>query len=256
MFLVKYEKLPESMQNEEVKKYYEILEKKKVSLVFKRIFDIILALIVLVILSPIMLILAIAIKIDSKGPVFYRQERITTNGKIFRIFKFRTMVQNADKIGSLVTVGEDKRITRVGKVIRKFRLDEFPQLLNIIAGDMSFVGTRPEVKKYVDKYSDNMKATLLMPAGVTSIASINFKDEDEILNRYVQETREKVAVGVASGDNNSQLNSEIDEKAIIDEAYVNEVLPEKMKYNLEYIEKFSVLNDLKICVNTVIGVLK
>lgn len=253
MFFKKFEELPESMQNEEVKKYYDILEKKKVSMICKRIFDIVMSFIVLIILSPIMIILAIAIKIDSKGPVFYRQERITTNGKVFRIFKFRTMVQNADKIGTLVTVGEDKRITRVGKFIRKFRLDEFPQLLNIILGDMSFVGTRPEVKKYVDRYSDSMKATLLMPAGVTSIASINFKDEDEILNRYVQGAKEKVLV-TAGGSSNEE--SQIDEKAIIDDAYINEVLPEKMKFNLEYIENFSVFNDLKICVNTVIGVLK
>lgn len=253
MFLVKYDELPESMKNEEVKKYYDILEKKKVSIILKRIFDFLMALIVLIILSPIMLVLAICIKVDSKGPVFYRQERVTTNGKIFRIFKFRTMVQNADRIGSLVTVGEDKRITKVGKFIRKFRLDEFPQLLNILVGDMSFVGTRPEVKKYVDEYSDSMKATLLMPAGVTSIASINFKDEDEILNRYVQEAREKVLV-TAGGSSNEE--NQIDEKTIIDDAYVNEVLPEKMKYNLEYIENFSVFNDLKICVNTVIGVLK
>lgn len=254
MFLVKYDDLPDFMKNDEVKKYYNILCKKKISLFFKRIFDILASLIILIILSPIMLILAICIKIDSKGPVFYRQERVTTNGKIFRIFKFRTMVQDADKIGSLVTVGKDNRITRVGRFIRKFRLDEFPQLLNIITGDMSFVGTRPEVKKYVDKYSDNMKATLLMPAGVTSMASIKYKDEDEILNKYLQKEKEKVAVAVSN--NSSSEETRDDEKLIIDEAYVNEVLPEKMKYNLEYIEKFSVINDFKICVNTVIGVLK
>ena len=254
MFLVKYDDLPDFMKNDEVKKYYNILCRKKISLFFKRIFDILASLIILIILSPIMLILAICIKIDSKGPVFYRQERVTINGKIFRIFKFRTMVQNADKIGSLVTVGKDNRITRVGRFIRKFRLDEFPQLLNIITGDMSFVGTRPEVKKYVDKYTNSMKATLLMPAGVTSMASIKFKDEDEILNKYLHEEKEKVAVAVSNTSSNEEKKT--DEKLIIDEAYVNEVLPEKMKYNLEYIEKFSVINDFKICVNTVIGVLK
>ena len=254
MFLKNFEELPKSMQNEDVKKYYDILEKKKVSMAFKRIFDIVMSLIILIILFPIMIILAICIKVDSKGPVFYRQERVTTNGKLFRIFKFRTMVQNADKIGNLVTVGEDKRITRVGKFIRKFRLDEFPQLLNIITGDMSFVGTRPEVKKYVDQYSDCMKATLLMPAGVTSIASIQFKDENEILNKHVQEAKEKVLVSATANSSNKGI--QIDENEIIDEAYLNEILPEKMKYNLEYIENFSALNDLKICVNTVIGVLK
>ena len=172
------------------------------------------------------------IKIDSRGPVFYRQERITTNGKMFRIFKFRTMVQNADKIGSLVTVGNDSRITRVGRLIRKIRLDELPQLINILKGEMTFVGTRPEVKKYVDKYTDEMKATLLMPAGVTSIASIRYKDEDEILEQAVNSGKDT------------------------DSAYVNDVLPDKMKYNLEYITKFSLLYDLKICVDTVIGVLR
>ena len=115
--------------------------------------------------------MSILIKLDSKGPVFYRQERVTTYGRMFRIFKFRTMVQNADKIGSLVTLDEDPRITRVGKIIRKFRIDEFPQVINILIGDMSFVGTRPEVKKYVDNYTDEMKATLLMHAGVTSSES-------------------------------------------------------------------------------------
>ena len=172
------------------------------------------------------------IKIDSKGPVFYRQERITTYGKIFRIFKFRTMVQNADKVGTLVTVGNDSRITRVGKLIRKVRLDELPQLINILKGEMTFVGTRPEVKKYVDKYTDEMKATLLMPAGITSVASIKYKDEDEILDRAKQKGKD------------------------IDLAYVEDVLPEKMKYNLKYISKFSFVYDIKVCIDTVIGVLR
>ena len=232
MMLKKFEELPEQMQNEEVKKYYELLCKKKFSLFIKRLFDMIFSLLLLVILSPIMLILAICIKLDSKGPVFYRQERITTNGKIFRIFKFRTMVKDADKKGSLVTVGQDSRITRVGKVIRKIRLDEFPQLINVILGDMSFVGTRPEVKKYVEKYSNEMMATLLMPAGITSIASIKFKDEDEILEQKTKEGKD------------------------IDSAYIDDVLPEKMKYNLEYLKKFNCFYDIKICIGTVVGVLK
>lgn len=232
MILVKYEKLPENLKNEKVKKYYDILSKKKISLVIKRIFDIIVALILLILLSPIILIIAIMIKIDSKGPVFYRQERITTYGKIFRIFKFRTMVQNADKVGTLVTVGNDSRITRVGKLIRKVRLDELPQLINVLKGEMTFVGTRPEVKKYVDKYTDEMKATLLMPAGITSVASIKYKDEDEILDRAKQKGKD------------------------IDLAYVEDVLPEKMKYNLKYISKFSFVYDIKVCIDTVIGVLR
>lgn len=232
MILIKYDKLPEQMKNEKVKQYYDKLSKRKGNLIIKRIFDIIVSLILLIILSPIILILAILIKIDSKGPVFYKQERVTTYGKKFKIFKFRTMVQDADKIGALVTIGNDNRITRIGKIIRKIRLDEFPQLINVLKGEMSFVGTRPEVQKYVDKYTDEMKATLLMPTGITSIASIKYKDEDEILEKAVKKGKKP------------------------DLAYVEEVLPEKMKYNIEYIEKFSFLYDIKICINTVIGVLR
>ena len=232
MILKKYNDLPEQMKNEQVKKYYDILAKRKFSLAIKRIFDIVVSLIMLIIISPIILLLALLIKLDSKGPVFYRQERITTNGKVFRIFKFRTMIQDADKRGALVTVGNDSRITRMGKIIRKVRLDELPQLINVLKGEMSFVGTRPEVKKYVDMYTDEMKATLLMPAGITSVASIKYKDEDEILEKAVKEGKDT------------------------DEAYVEDVLPEKMKYNLEYINKFSFWYDIKVCIDTVIGVLK
>lgn len=232
MILGKYEDLPESMKNDSVKKYYDILAKKKFSLAIKRIFDIIFSLLLLILLLPVLVLLAIAIKIDSKGPVFYRQERITKNGKSFRIFKFRTMVQNADKIGSLVTVGNDSRITRIGKVIRKIRLDELPQLINILKGEMSFVGTRPEVKKYVEKYTDEMMATLLMPAGVTSYASIMYKDEDEVISNLQKSGK------------------------TVDEIYIEDVLPEKMKYNLEYIRKFSFGYDIRLCFKTVIGVLK
>lgn len=228
MILKKYEDIPDEIKNSEVKKYYDILSKKKISLFLKRLVDIFLSLIMLIVLSPVMLILAIVIKIDSKGPVFYRQERITQYGKTFRIFKFRTMVQDADKRGALVTKQGDSRITRVGNKIRKCRLDEFPQLINILKGEMSFVGTRPEVKKYVDMYTDEMKATLLMPAGVTSMASIKFRDEDEIIEEYTKKGEE------------------------IDEIYVKRILPEKMKWNLEYIEKVNILEDLKICIKTVI----
>ena len=232
MILGKYEDLPENMKNDSVKKYYDILAKKKFSLAIKRIFDIIFSLLLLILLLPVLVLLAIAIKIDSKGPVFYRQERITKNGKSFGIFKFRTMVQNADKIGSLVTVGNDSRITRIGKVIRKIRLDELPQLINILKGEMSFVGTRPEVKKYVEKYTDEMMATLLMPAGVTSYASIMYKDEDEVISNLQKSGK------------------------TVDEIYIEDVLPEKMKYNLEYIRKFSFGYDIRLCFKTVIGVLK
>lgn len=227
MILKKYEKLPDNMKNEEVKRYYDIISHKKISLIIKRVFDILVSLILLIILSPIFLILIIAIKIDSKGPAFYRQERITQYGRKFRILKFRTMVQNADKIGSLVTIGADARITKVGNKIRKSRLDEIPQLINIFIGDMSFVGTRPEVAKYVEKYTDEMKATLLMPAGVTSKASIEYKDEDEIISNYIKKGE------------------------TIDDIYVDRVLPEKMKKNLEYIERFNIFEDIKICFKTI-----
>lgn len=232
MILIRWDDLPEKMKNESVRKYYDILQKKKISLFLKRIFDLICSLVMVVIISPILLILAVLIKIDSQGPVFYRQERVTAGGKTFRIFKFRTMVQNADQIGSLVTVDKDPRITRMGARIRKVRLDELPQLLNIVIGDMSFVGTRPEVPKYVKQYSDDMMATLLMPAGVTSLASIKYKDEDEIIAEHT-----------AAGQS-------------VDEAYVRYVLPEKMRYNLEYIEKFSFFGDIKLMFQTVISVIK
>ena len=227
--LVKYDKLPDFMKNKEVKYYYDILKKKRFQLFLKRLFDIIMSLILLILISPILLIIGITIKIDSKGPIFYRQTRITKYGKEFKIFKFRTMVVNADKIGSLVTTNNDSRITRVGSKIRKIRLDELPQLINILLGDMSFVGTRPEVKKYVDLYTDEMYATLLLPAGVTSKASIEFRNEDEIISKY------------SKNDN-------------VDNIYVKKVLPEKMKYNLEYLKHFNILLDLKLCINTVIKV--
>lgn len=226
--LKKYEELPKKMQNKEVKKYYDILKKKKISLFLKRVFDIICSIILLIFLLPIFIILAIWIKIDSKGPIFYRQERITRYGKKFRIFKFRTMIVDADKKGTLVTVNNDSRITKVGNKIRKCRLDEIPQLINVLKGEMSFVGTRPEVMKYVDKYSKEMLATLLMPAGITSLASIEYKDEDEIIEKY-KKKGEKV-----------------------DNIYIKRILPKKMKYNLEYIRKFNILEDIKLCIKTVI----
>ena len=224
----KWNELPEFMKNEEVKKYYNILQKKKASLMLKRIFDIIVSIFMIILLSPVLIAVSIWIKLDSKGPVFYRQERITQYGRVFRIFKFRTMVTGADKIGTLVTTKNDSRITRVGEKIRKCRLDEIPQLFNILLGDMSFVGTRPEVKKYVDAYTDEMMATLLLPAGVTSLASIQYRDEDEILAKYV------------------------DEEHSVDEVYVEKILPDKMKYNLKYLKSFSIVEDIVLCVKTVI----
>lgn len=228
MLLRKWDDIPEFMRNDEVKKYYDILIEKRFSLMLKRFFDIIISLLLLIVLSPVFLILAIWIKVDSKGTVFYRQERITQYGRTFRIFKFRTMVSNADKIGTLVTTQNDSRITKVGEKIRKCRLDEIPQLINILIGDMSFVGTRPEVQKYVNAYTDEMLATLLLPAGVTSLASLKYRDEDEIIS---QETGKGKTV---------------------DQAYIENVLPKKMGFNLEYLNNFNILKDVKLCVKTII----
>lgn len=230
--LIPWDKLPDEMKSDKVREYYTVLEGKKISIVVKRAFDVVVSLIMLLLLSWLFAILAIMIKIDSKGPVFFRQIRVTTGNRDFRIFKFRTMVNNADRMGSLVTTGNDMRITRVGAKIRKCRLDEIPQLLNVLKGDMSFVGTRPEVRKYVDRYTDEMMATLLMPAGITSFASICYKDEDDIIDEYT-------AKGMS-----------------VDEAYVNEVLPGKMKYNLEYINRFSFFYDIKLMVKTAVSVLR
>ncbi|HEP1810529.1 TPA: sugar transferase [Streptococcus suis] len=218
--------------NEITGQYFDKIETRKFELFLKYTTDKLLALILLVLLSPVIIALSIWIKLDSKGPVFYRQERVTRYGRIFRIFKFRTMISDADKVGSLVTVGQDNRITKVGHIIRKYRLDEVPQLFNVLTGDMSFVGVRPEVQKYVDHYTDEMLATLLLPAGITSPASIAYKDEDAVLEEYC-----------------SQGYSP-------DEAYVQKVLPEKMKYNLEYIKNFGIVSDFKVMIDTVINVIK
>ena len=203
--ILPYDKLPKRFQIEAVKPYYDILSKKKRSLFLKRVTDIVLCSILLVFLIIPMIIIALSVKVTSKGPVFYKQKRVTTYGRIFNILKFRTMVDGADKIGSLVTGNNDSRVTSVGKFLRKYRLDEIPQIFNVLSGKMSIVGTRPEVPKYVERYTDEMYATLLMPAGITSLASIKFKDEEKLLQ---------------SSEN-------------IDEDYVNKILPQKMRYNLK-----------------------
>lgn len=225
--LCKWDELPASMKNDEVRVYYDILQKKKASLYLKRAFDLVCAFGLLLLLGIPMLIIAFMIKRDSEGPVFYRQERVTTYGKKFRIHKFRTMVNNADKIGSAVTVGGDARITKIGAKLRGTRLDEFPQVFDVINGDMSFVGTRPEAVKYVEKYTSEMMATLLLPAGITSEASIRYKDEAELLD--------------AADD--------------VDKVYVEDVLPGKMKYNLQSIREFSFIGDIVTCFRTVFAVL-
>lgn len=220
--------LPNDMRCESVRPYYEILASKRSDLLIKSIFDRLMAIILLFALSPIFLVLAVWIKVDSEGPVFFRQERVTQYGKTFRIYKFRTMVQNAEQIGAQVTSKGDMRVTSVGKALRKCRLDELPQLINILEGTMSFVGTRPEVPKYVASYTDEMKATLLLPAGVTSIASIQYKDEDTLLD--------------AADD--------------VDKCYVQNVLPAKMEWNLRSIVEFSFFRELKVMVETVLAVIR
>jgi lipopolysaccharide/colanic/teichoic acid biosynthesis glycosyltransferase len=227
MILKKWEGLPEQLRTDAVRPYYEILKKKQGSLIAKRLLDIVVSACMLLIASPVFLILAIAIKLDSPGPVFYRQERVTQYGETFRIFKFRTMVSNADKIGTQVTVGNDSRITRVGKLIRKCRLDEVSQLIDVFRGTMTFVGTRPEVPKYVAAYTPEMMASLLLPAGVTSLASIMYKDEDQLL----------------SGAED------------VDKTYIEDVLPGKMRYNLKAIETFGFWSDIKLMFMTVFAVL-
>ena len=227
MILRKWDDLPEFMKCDEVKVYYDILSRKKVSLALKRIFDIVVGGILLILLAIPMLVIAVMIKLDSEGPVFYRQERVTRYGKKFRIHKFRTMVNNADKIGSAVTVGGDSRITRVGTKIRDYRLDELPQLFDVLNGDMSFVGTRPEAVKYVEKYKPKYMATLLLPAGITSEASIRYKDEAELLD--------------AADD--------------VDKVYVEKILPGKMKYNLIAINRFSFFREIVTIFRTVFAVL-
>lgn len=223
-----WDKLPKNMQIEAVRSYYDRLKKKKFSLALKRIFDIVVSAILLVLLSPLLMIISILIVTDSKGGVFYRQERVTQYGRVFRIFKFRTMVANADKIGTQVTVSNDSRITKIGSKLRNCRLDELPQLFNIFLGDMTFVGTRPESVHYVKHYTPEMMATLLLPAGVTSEASILYKDEAELL----------------------------DQADDVDKVYIEKILPEKMKYNLESINKFSFIREIGTMVRTVVAVIR
>lgn len=227
MYIKKWDELPRNMQNSEVRPYYEILRKKKFSLFVKRLLDIIFSLLFIIIFSPLYLILIILVAVDSGFPVFYLQKRVTQNGKIFKVIKFRSMVANADKLGSLVTVGNDKRVTRVGRFLRKFRLDELPQIFNVLMGDMTFVGTRPEVEKYVAEYTNEMLATLLLPAGVTSLTSILYKDEARLLKN--------------SDDT--------------DRTYIDDILPQKMVYNLEYLRNFSIIGDIKTVFKTVFAVL-
>lgn len=225
----RFEDLPERFQNDAVREYYDILATKKATLIFKKVFDFLLALILFIVLLPIYLILAVAVKVTSKGEIIFKQKRVGKYGKEFNVLKFRTMVTDAEKLGAQITVGErDPRITSIGVFLRKFRLDEFPQLINVIKGEMSFVGARPEVPYYVDKYTDEMMATLLLEPGITGTASIFFKDEAKML--------------------------EIEPDA--EKCYINHILPEKMRLNLDYLKDLSLGYDIKLMFQTVFEVSK
>lgn len=228
MVMKKWDYLPDNMKNESVRAYYDKLYKKRFSLVIKRIFDVLLAFVMLILLFPVFIIISFAIRLDSKGPIMFRQTRVTQYGKKFKIIKFRTMVNNADELGAQVTTSNDVRVTKMGKYLRKLRLDEIPQLFNIILGDMSFVGTRPEVVKYVEKYNDEMMATLLLPAGITSETSILYKDEELLLSNAIN----------------------------LDETYVHDILPNKMKHNLKSLNEFNFFYDIKTMFRTVTAVVK
>ena len=225
MILKKWEQLPEYMKNDAVRPYYDILQKKKPALILKRAFDFTAALMLLILLSPVFLVTAIAIKAESEGPVMYRQVRKTTYARDFRIHKFRSMYQGSDK-GYLLTTKNDSRVTRVGAFIRKYKIDELGQLIDVLKGDMTFVGVRPQVQKYVDHYTDEMKATFLLPAGITSIASIYYRNENDLLLGHEDP----------------------------DELYLAEILPDKMIYNLKGIRDLSPWYDLKIILMTVLTV--
>lgn len=226
MILRRWEDLPSFMRTDEVRPYWEILWKKRRHLAVKRAFDVVTALVLLLVAAVPMIVIAVMIKLDSKGPVMYRQERVTTYGKRFRIHKFRTMIQNADRVGTAVTVSNDARITRVGSLLRGLRLDELPQLIDVLEGTMSFVGTRPEASKYVKQYRPEFNATLLMPAGITSEASIRYKDEYKLLS--------------VSDD--------------VDKTYIEQVLPGKMVWNLNSIERFSFMRELLTMIRTILAV--
>lgn len=225
--LRKWEDLPEFMKTKEVRPYWEILNKKRGQLVLKRVFDFLVAVIMLIVLAIPLVVISIWIKLDSNGPILYRQERITAYGEHFKIHKFRTMVSNADKIGTAVTVQNDTRITEVGSKLRRLRLDELPQIFDVINGHMSFVGTRPEAVKYVERYLPEYNATLLMPAGITSEASIRYKDEDKMLNDALD----------------------------VDEVYISQILPEKMKWNLMSIRHFRFTNEILTMFRTAFAIL-
>lgn len=205
-----------------------VLNRKKGQLFLKRAFDIVVSLIGLIILSPIFLVISIMIKLDLSGPIFFKQTRVGKDGREFKIYKFRTMVQDAEKLGMQITVGEDCRVTRVGRFIRKTKLDELPQLINVFIGDMSLVGPRPEVPKYVAMYDEVQKNILKVRPGITDYASIEFRDENELL---------------------AESNDP-------EEMYIKEIMPTKFALNVKYLNDISILKDIKIIFKTLYKVLR
>ena len=225
----KFENLPQNFQVDAVKEYYDILSHKKVSLFFKRLLDFLVSFILILLFCWLFLVVAIAVKTTSKGKIIFKQQRVGKYGKCFNVLKFRTMVTDAEKLGRQITVGEnDPRVTSVVYFLRKFRFDELPQLINVLKGEMSFVGARPEVPHYVEKYTDEMMATLLLEPGITGTASIYFKDEA------------------------SMLEIEPDPEL----CYINHILPKKMGMNLDYMKNLSVGYDIKIIFKTIFEVSK
>ena len=225
------ENIENKQQNEELAAQTDfdgLLKKKKAALFFKRCFDILASLFGLIFLAIPFIFIAIAIKASSKGPVYFRQERVGKNGKHFRIFKFRTMVSDAESKGMQITVGTDSRITKVGKFLRKTKIDELPQLINVLIGQMSFVGPRPEVPHYVEMYTEYQRNVLRIKPGITELASIIYKDENEVL-----------------------AQSDDPEKT-----YIEEIMPKKIEINMQYIEKMNVFYDIKLIFKTFAAVLR
>lgn len=190
----------------------------------KRLFDILASGIGIIVLSPVLIIIALRIKTGSDGPVFFKQVRVGQGGKEFKILKFRTMVVDAEKLGRQITVGADSRITKVGAFLRKYKLDELPQLFNVFKGDMSLVGPRPEVPRYVNMYNEEQRKVLDVKPGITDLASIRYRDENELL-------------GQAENP---------------DEFYINTIMPDKLALNVEYINKSNLFLDIYIIIKTIL----
>ena len=206
----------------------EILSKRRGRLALKRAMDIALSGAALFVLWPVFAIIALAIKVDDPGPVFYRQVRVGRGGKLFRIFKFRSMVVDADKKGLAITVGRDSRITRVGAFLRRTKLDELAQLINVFIGQMSFVGPRPEVEQYVKLYTPYQRQVLLVRPGITDYASIAYRNENDLL----------------AGASDPQ------------KMYIEEIMPAKLELNMKYLREISPLADIKLILATVAAVVR